>query len=227
MNYSNVLSNLKNDYFLIKLFDILLKKKALYIVKYNKNIKKRIGININHYKLISEKYSSIKIEIKLVNNKFGKFININDEDKLYYHIYFDNNEEEIKRNYIKDNENVNLIKIRIDYRVKSFKQLFSKCQCIQSIDFKQFNTNNIKDMSYMFDECSLLKVLNLNNFKTNNVTDMGGMFSGCSSLKELKLNNFNTINVTNMTGMFSECSNDLIMRIKTQYKNIKEEAFEN
>ena len=56
---------------------------------------------------------------------------------------------------------------------------------------------------------------------------MNSMFSGCSSLKELNLNNFNTNNVTNMYDMFSGCSNDLIMKIKTQYKNIKEEAFEN
>ena len=101
------LNKVKSKYILLIIFDHLNGKRVFDFIKYNKNIKKRIGININHYKLISEKYSSIKIEIKLVNNKFGKFININDEDKLYYHIYFDNNEEEIKRNYIKDNENVN------------------------------------------------------------------------------------------------------------------------
>ena len=82
-------------------------------------------------------------------------------------------------------------------------------------------------MNYMFSKCSSLKELNLNNFNTNNVTYMSGMFSGCSSLKELNLNNFNTNNVTNMYGMFSGCSNDLIMKIKAQYKNIKEEAFKN
>ena len=54
---------------------------------------------------------------------------------------------------------------------------------------------------------------------------MHGMFYECSSLKELNLNNFNTNNVTNMDCMFSECSKELIMKIQTQYKNIKEEAF--
>ena len=54
---------------------------------------------------------------------------------------------------------------------------------------------------------------------------MNYMFSKCSSLKELNLNNFNTNNVTNMGFMFSGCSNELIIKIKTQYKNIKEEAF--
>ena len=80
-------------------------------------------------------------------------------------------------------------------------------------------------MSDMFSECSSLKELNLNNVNTNNVTNMSGMFSRFSSLKELNLNNFNTNNVIKMNRMFSGCSNDLIMKIKTQYKNIKEEAF--
>ena len=56
---------------------------------------------------------------------------------------------------------------------------------------------------------------------------MNGMFNGCSSLKELNLNNFNTINVTNMSGMFYECLGELLIKIKTQYKNIKKEAFSN
>ena len=77
----------------------------------------------------------------------------------------------------------------------------------------------------MFSGCSSLKELNLNNFNTNNVTDMGAMFSGCSSLKELNPNNFNTNNVTDMGAMFYGCSNELIRKIKIQYKNIKEEAF--
>jgi len=79
----------------------------------------------------------------------------------------------------------------------------------------------------MFYRCSSLKKLNINNFNTNNVTTMKSMFSGCSSLKELNINNFNTFNVTNMNNMFSGCSIELIMKIKTKFKNIKEEAFKN
>ena len=89
--------NIKADYFLIKVFNNLEKKKTLNIVKYNKNIKERINININDYKEYSEKYSSIEIEIKPVNNKYDKFINIKKEDEIYYHIYFNNNEKEIKK----------------------------------------------------------------------------------------------------------------------------------
>ena len=54
---------------------------------------------------------------------------------------------------------------------------------------------------------------------------MSDMFNGCSSLKELKLNNFNTNNIIYMRCMFSKCSDDLKMKIKSENKNIKDEAF--
>ena len=78
------------------------------------------------------------------------------------------------------------IKVIIDYQVKSFKELFYWCKCIESINFKKFYRNNITDMSWMFNGCSSLKELNLNNFNTNNVTNMSYMFYGCSSFKEIK-----------------------------------------
>jgi len=75
------------------------------------------------------------------------------------------------------------------------------CECIESIKFKKFSRNNITNMSYMFFGCSSLKELNLNNFNTNNITYMSCMFEGC--LDELKL------------------------KIKSQFKNFKKEAFKN
>ena len=54
---------------------------------------------------------------------------------------------------------------------------------------------------------------------------MSFMFSGCSSLKELNLNNFNTNNETDMSFMFRGCSDDLKRKIKSENKNIKDEAF--
>ena len=117
----NLFNNLKNDYFLQNLFDYLLKKKSLDIIKYNNNIKKRINISIKDYKEYSEIYSSIEIEIKPVNNKYGKFININKENEKYYHIYFNDNKEEIKRNYLNENENIEKIKIIIDFKIKSLR----------------------------------------------------------------------------------------------------------
>ena len=177
VNSKDKFENIKTDYFLILLFSNLDKQKALKIVKYNKNIMKRINININDYKEYSTIYSPIEIEIKPVKDKNGKFINIKKEDEIYTHIYFDNNKAEIKRNYINKDEQIKIIKIIIDYQVNSFDLLFNNCKCIESICFKKFYRNNINNMSFMFSHCSLLKELNLNNFNTNNVTDMRGMFS--------------------------------------------------
>ena len=73
----------------------------------------------------------------------------------------------------------------------------------------------------MFYKCLSLKEINLSNFNTNNVTNMRGMFFKCSTLKELNLSNFNTNNVIDMEGMFYGCSD----RIRSEFKNIKEKAF--
>ena len=70
-------------------------------------MQKRMNININNYKEYSEKYSSIEIEIKSTENKYGTFINIKENEEEYYHIYFnDNKEEEIKRTYLKENDQI-------------------------------------------------------------------------------------------------------------------------
>ena len=179
----DIFKNLKSDFFLQKLFYNLLKKKSLDIIKYNNKIKERINISIKDYKEYSEIYSSIEIEIKTVNNKYGEFINMKENEK-YFHIYFNDNKEEIKRNYLNKNENVSKLKIIIDYQVKSFKKLFLYCGCIEYIYFKKFYRNNINNMRSMFSGCSSLKELNLSNFNTNNVTNMRHMFSGF--LDELK-----------------------------------------
>ena len=141
-----------------------------------------------------------------VKNRYGKFINIQNDEVKYYHIYFDNNKEEIKRNYLNVIEGIKIIKIVIDYQVKSFLDLFASCESIESINFKKFYRNNIDNMKGMFFKCSSLKELNLSNFNTKNVTDMTSMFHGCLSLKELNLSNFNTNKVKNMRNMFHGCS---------------------
>ena len=81
----DIFKSLKSDYFLQKLFYNLFKKKSLDIIKYNNKIKERLNISIKDYKEYSEIYSSIEIEMKPVNNKYGEFINMN-ENKIYYHI---------------------------------------------------------------------------------------------------------------------------------------------
>ena len=187
--------NIKNNNILRKVFNNLPKKNSLQITKYNKKIKGRLNLSINDYKEFSEKYSSIEIELTLVNNEYSNFINIKEYNQLYYHIYFDNNEEEINRHFLNKNDKVNKINIIINYQVESFFELFEDCTCIESIYFKKFCRKNITNMCRMFSGCSSLKVINLSQFNTNNVTNMNGMFARCSSLKEINLSNFNTNNV--------------------------------
>ena len=59
---NNLLRNLKSDYFIQKFFGYMSKRKSLETIRYNKNIQKRINININHYKAYSETKTSIELE---------------------------------------------------------------------------------------------------------------------------------------------------------------------
>ena len=81
-----------------------------------KKLQKRLNININNYKEYSQTYSSIEIELKFKENKIGKcfFINVLDKEKEYFHIYFNESNEEIKRNYFEENDRVKNIKIIIN-----------------------------------------------------------------------------------------------------------------
>ena len=101
-----ITEKIKSDYFLQKLYDNIPKKKKLLIVKYNKKIQNRLNLSIKDYKEYSETFTSIEIEIIPIKDEYGKFININEIDELYYHIYFNDNKEEIKNKY------------KIDYRDK-------------------------------------------------------------------------------------------------------------
>ena len=201
----DLLENLKSDYFLQKIFNYLLEKKSLQIIKYNKNLKNRINISIYDYRRYSSIYSSIEIEIKLIQNKYGNYINIDENNEEYYHIYLDNNKEETEIMCLYQNDDVEKLKIIIDYQIKSFQGLFEDCKDIEYIYFKKFYRNNINNMGHMFFGCSSLKELNLSNFNTDNVTDMHCMFYYCLTLEKLNISNFNVSNATNMEEMFKGC----------------------
>ena len=193
----NKFTDIKSNYILKKLFNNMQKRITLKIIKCNINMQKRLNININDYK---DFYEKIELEIIPIQNEYGLFINIKPKDKKYFHIYFNDNKEEIKKTELNKEDKVSKINIIIDYQIKSFYELFYYCECIESIKFKKFYRNNITNMNGMFSDCLLLKELNLSKFNTNNVTDMSGMFSGCSD--EIK------------------------MMVKSQVKNIKQEAFD-
>ena len=278
----NNFTNIKSKYIVQIIFENLSKRKLLELIKYNNNIQKRLNINTNNYKeyneLYSETYSPIEIEIKPSTFCSGPFININnEEDMKYFHIYFNDNKEEIKRSIYNNKDKVTKIKIIIDYQITSFEKLFymcaieaiyfkrinrkniyfmdfmfSRCSYLKELDISKIDTSNVKDMRGIFSHCPDLEELNITNFNTDKITDMSEMFYGCSKLKELNLSNFNTNNVTNMRFMFCGCyklkelnvSNfninnvtnmslmlygcpiELKKKMRAEFKNIKEEAFD-
>ena len=158
----NKFINVKSNYILKNIFKYLQKGKSLKIIRYNTNIKKRLNITIDDYK-------SIVLEIIPYENQSGEFININGYNKKYFHIYFNDDKEEIKVTNLSKEDKVSKI----------------------------------------------------------NVVNMGSMFYKCSSIKELNLNNFNTNNVTDMNCMFYGCLDELKLKIKSQFKIFKGEAFKN
>ena len=125
--------------------------------------------------------------------------------------------------------------------------MFNKCSNIISLDFDNFNTDNVKLMYFMFQDCNNLKSLDVSNFNTSNVTSMTAMFTrcrnlteldvskfntdkvtsmqhifyGCSGLKELDLRSFNTENVTNMWLMFYNCKSLQTIYVSSSYKTLK------
>ena len=170
--------NIKNKYIIKKIFGNLKKNKALFIINHNKEIQKRLDINIEDFK----NYSNIELEIIPFKNQHGKFIDLNKEESSYYHIYFNDNKNEIKTTNLYE-DNISKIRVSVDYRTDSFYGLFYYCDIIESVNFKKFYRNNIKTMHSMFHRCRFVKEINLSNCITENVTDMGYMFHKCQSLE--------------------------------------------
>ena len=138
-NFANksIIKNIKNKYKLRQIFGHLNINKILKIIKYNKYIQDKLQIDITDYK----KFNQIEIElVPILNCRCYKnnFINYgNEKNKLYFHMYFNDNEVEIERNYFTINDNIKKIKIIIDNEIKSFKNLFKFCN-IEKINFIKF-----------------------------------------------------------------------------------------
>ena len=92
----NIFKKIRSKYILRKIFSNLKENKLLQIIKYNKNIQKRLNKHINDY----IKYNQIEIEIFPINkDDKNYFINIQKENELYYHIYFNDEKKKKKKLY--------------------------------------------------------------------------------------------------------------------------------
>ena len=77
---------IKSKYIAYKILSNLLEIKLLKLIKYNKNIQKKLDINY------IKKYKMIEIEI-IPDDNFGKFINIDEKNDKYCHVFFNDDEE--------------------------------------------------------------------------------------------------------------------------------------
>ena len=104
----NHLYNIKSKYILKYILLNLRENRFLNIIRYNKNLQNKLDLGIKYYK---DFYELVEVELFPIKNKYGNFIEINSP---YVHIYFNDGKEEIKRNYITEDDNISKIKIIID-----------------------------------------------------------------------------------------------------------------
>ena len=119
-NKSFSLMNVKSNYILKEIFDVLDTCKCLNIIRYNKMYQKKLEKDINNFK---EEYLKIEIEIIPSANNLTTFIEDWDK-KGYFHYFINDNKEELKRNYILKMDNAQKITVKIDKEIKSFSRLF-------------------------------------------------------------------------------------------------------
>ena len=123
---NEMFKGLKCDFFIKNIFVLLADKKLLELIKCNKKLQKIMDVNINNYKIYHEINTSIELEMTLKKERYGEFINIKDEDKKYYHIYFNNNKkEEIKR-----------YELNMD-------SIFCSCLSLYLLNISNFNTSKV------------------------------------------------------------------------------------
>ena len=203
-------NNIKSKYILnIIIKDYIPKRKYYLLAQYNKNLQEKLELNLKDYKELHRRlFYSIELElipIKDLEPDIKYYFIRTFENKAYYHIYFNNDHLETKRNYIMKKDKVDKIKIKLDMEIKSLKKLFNDCSVIKEIKFIKFNRDDFTDMSEMFYGCKFLDKLDIRLLKTNNVIKMNWMFTLCESLSEIDIRNFNTNKVTDMMNLFSGC----------------------
>ena len=203
-----MLFNIKSKYIIEEIFSFFEEAKKLEIIRYNKKIQEKMGVTFETYK----DFGKIEIEITMEKDHDIKgkekfyFIHYNEKDELNYHIYFDDNEEEAKRNYIKLGEKVSKVKIIINRKVKTFFESFHNCILVKRIKFIKYNRKDITRLSQLFYECIRLKDLDITKLNMENVTNINGLFQECEQLTRLDLSNMKTVKIKDMSNLFKLCA---------------------
>lgn len=232
-NYGDI-NKIKSGYVKSKIFSYLYIRKFYKLIKYNKKIQTTQKIGLEDYRVLSN------IEIEIIPNttnltEITKFMQKNNNNIDFIHIYA--KDGGVIKEINADKKDIDLkfqkIIIRVDKRIRTFKDLFFECGWIKKInyfraynnniasmknlcgwcnnikeidlDFSFFKTKNVKDMSYMFSRCQNLEKARLANFENKNLLTIRGMFEECASLRTVEFSNFNTETVYDMSYLFKDC----------------------
>ena len=219
---NNKINNIKSIYILKKIIRCPCEKKLLNIIKYNKNLQKKLDYNNDDY----GKYIDTKITVVFSKSKKCSGLLSLDEkhrtlplfkDRKNIKIYYNNHEKKDKKeDYYDENERPIKAHIIINKSITDFSSLFEDQHGIAGVFFKRVNSQ-IKDISCMFYDCSRLKIVDFGSFKFNNNKNMNGLFGGCKRLEEVDWPKINTKNVTDMSYMFTNCKK--LKKIKLSHFN--------
>ena len=102
-------------------------------------------------------------------------------------------------------ENTQLINENFSPEILKFHdEMFKDCSTIISIDFSDYQTNDIISMSHMFDSC--LSLQNITGLILNKVNDFSYSFYNCYSLKDITIAfNKKSVENRNMKFSFANC----------------------
>ena len=104
-------------------------KRSLELLRYNNLLQKRFDKDIYDYK----HFTSTEIEL-ILENKPGKFININNNNESYINIYINDDKKETKMSQIKESDKTKRVKIMINKKLKSYNGLFMGCKNFEKIN---------------------------------------------------------------------------------------------
>ncbi len=92
----------------------------------------------------------------------------------------------------------------IIYAPKISKYLFSDMKNLKSINFGNFNTENVEMIAGMFQGDESLESLDLSGWNTSKIYSMWGTFRECKNLKSINFSNWNP-HITEMFNAFTNC----------------------
>ena len=130
-----MLDGIKSKYILKEVLDFIQPETYLKIFNYNKKMQDKSDISLEDYKKYSNRIVIEVIPIYVLSPDC-KFVNMIGDESLY-HIYFNEDVKEQKRNIIDTVEIITSIKIIIDKneKMKSLSRLFKSCNEIKKINF--------------------------------------------------------------------------------------------